>query len=116
MERWVGPWKEPKVRRLFRKPFNNIFHRQRYFVSRYLGADFLLQPSGIGTLEITAKISERPELNYLIARCAEFGPELLIDVGANIGMYEYYCLSQHEALVETPAAGVRSGNGAARAC
>jgi hypothetical protein len=52
-------------------------------------------------------------LNYLIARCAEFGPELLIDIGANIGMYDY-CLSQHKALVEPPAAGVRSGNGAAR--
>jgi FkbM family methyltransferase len=92
------PWKEPwylKIRRRFRKPFNNIFHRERYFVSRYLGADFLLQPSGIGTLEITAKISERPELNYLIARCAEFGPELLIDIGANIGMYSCILLRNH---------------------
>jgi FkbM family methyltransferase len=83
-------WKEPwylKFRRRFRKPFNKIFHRQRYFVSRYLGADFLLQPIGIGTLEISAKISERPELNYLIAQCAEFNPELFIDIGANIGMY-----------------------------
>jgi FkbM family methyltransferase len=86
----IMSWKEPwylKIRRRFRKPFNKIFHRQRYFISRYLGADFLLQPRGIGTLEISAKISERPELNYLIARCAEFDPELFIDIGANIGMY-----------------------------
>jgi hypothetical protein len=83
---WKGPW-YLKIRRRFRNPFNKIFHRQHYFVSRYLGADFLLQPSGIGTLEISAKISERPELNYLMARCADFSPELFIDIGANIGMY-----------------------------
>jgi hypothetical protein len=76
-----------KFRRRFRKPFNKLFHRQRYFVSRYLGADFLLQPIGIGTLEISAKISERPELSDLMARCADFKPELFIDIGANIGMY-----------------------------
>jgi FkbM family methyltransferase len=83
-------WKEPwtlKFRRRFRKPFNELFHRHRYFVSRYLGADFLLQPIGIGTLEISAKISERPELSDLMARCADFKPELFIDIGANIGMY-----------------------------
>jgi FkbM family methyltransferase len=84
------PWKEPwylKIRRRYRKPFNKIFHPRHYFVSRYLGADFLLQPSGIGTLEISAKISERPELSHMITQCSEFNPELFIDIGANIGMY-----------------------------
>jgi FkbM family methyltransferase len=94
----IMPWKEPrnlKIRRRFREPFNKIFHRRHYFVSRYLGADFLLQPSGIGTLEISAKISERPELNYLMARCAEFNPEIFIDIGANIGMYSCILLKNH---------------------
>jgi len=92
------PWKEPwylKFRRRFQKPFNRIFHRQHYFVSQYLGADFLLQPSGIGTLEISAKISERPELNYFMTRCAELNPELFIDIGANIGMYSCILLKNN---------------------
>jgi FkbM family methyltransferase len=94
----IVPWKEPwylKLRRRLRKPFNKIFHRQHYFISRYLGADFLLQPNGIGTLEISAKISERPELNSFITRCAEFNPELFIDVGANIGMYSCILLKNN---------------------
>ena len=46
------PWQESwhaKLRRRFRKPFNKLFHGQRYFIARYFGADFLLQPTGIGT-------------------------------------------------------------------
>lgn len=83
------PWKEPwhlKLRRRAQKPYNKLFHRS-YFVAEYLGAKFLLSPAGIGTLEISAGISERLELQYFTERCRSFKPNLFIDVGANIGMY-----------------------------
>ena len=83
---WKEPWKL-KIRRRFRKPFNKVFHSRRYFISRYRGADFLLQPSGIGSLEISAKISEGPELSNFMRRCTEFRPNVFIDIGANIGLY-----------------------------
>lgn len=34
-------------------------------------------------------------MNYLIARCAEFGPELFMDIGANIRMYSCILLRKH---------------------
>jgi FkbM family methyltransferase len=83
------PWKEPwllKLRRRVRKPYNRLFHRD-YFISKYFGAKFLLAPRGIGTLEISAGISERPELQFFIDRCRALRPSAFIDVGANIGMY-----------------------------
>jgi FkbM family methyltransferase len=84
------PWKEPwhaKLRRRFRKPFNKLFHSRGYFIARYFGADFLLQPTGIGTLEISANIAERPELTDFMARCARLRPDIFLDIGANLGLY-----------------------------
>jgi FkbM family methyltransferase len=83
---WEEPW-HLKIRRRVRKPFNKIFHGRRYFISRYRGADFLLQPTGIGTLEISAGIAERPELARYMKRCAELQFDVFLDVGANIGLY-----------------------------
>ena len=83
-------WKESwplKIRRRLRKPFNKVFHRRHYFISRYRGADFLLRPDGIGTLEMSAKIAEYPELTDFMARCAALGPDVFLDIGANIGLY-----------------------------
>jgi FkbM family methyltransferase len=83
-------WKEAwplKIRRRLRKPFNKLFHRGRYFISRYRGADFLLRPDGIGTLEMSAKIAEYPELTEFMRRCADLRPDAFIDIGANIGLY-----------------------------
>lgn len=84
------PWKESwhaKVRRRFRKPFNKVFHARHYFVARYFGANFLLQPTGIGTLEISANIAEQVELKDFIARCGRLRPDAFLDIGGNIGLY-----------------------------
>jgi FkbM family methyltransferase len=83
-------WKEPwylKIRRRARKRFNRVFHRRHYFISHYLGANFLLQPTGIGTLEISAGIAERQELSRYIERCTELEFDVFLDIGANIGLY-----------------------------
>src|ERR1700744_2671452 len=83
---WKESW-QSKARRRFRKPFNKLFHPRHYFISRYFGADFLLQPIVIGTLEISAKISENPELTNFMRRCADLKPGIFLDIGANIGLY-----------------------------
>jgi len=84
------PLQEPwtlKLRRRIQAPINKIFRRNHYFLTRYYGADFLLPPGGIGTLETSSKIFEYPELTHLMRRCVELRPELLIDIGANRGIY-----------------------------
>lgn len=84
------PWHEPlpsKIRRHVQKHISRAFPRKRYFVTDYLGASFLTDPGGIGTLELEAKIRERPELTHMMERCAALKPSAFIDVGANIGLY-----------------------------
>jgi FkbM family methyltransferase len=83
---WQEPW-YLKLRRRLRKPFNKLFHLRHYFISQYRGADFLLQPAGIGTLEISAGIAEHPELSRYMKRCAELQFDAFVDIGANIGLY-----------------------------
>lgn len=83
---WKESW-QLKLRRRIRKLFNKVFHRRRYFISRYRGADFLLRPDGIGTFEMSAKISEYPELTNFMRHCADLRPDVFIDIGANIGLY-----------------------------
>jgi FkbM family methyltransferase len=83
-------WKESwglKIRRRFRNPFNKIVHGRRYFIIQYRGADFLLRPDRIGTLEVSAKIAEHPELTNFMRSCADRRPDLFLDIGANIGLY-----------------------------
>ena len=93
---WKESW-QLKFRRRFRKPYNKVFHRNRYFISRYFETDFLLRPDGIGTLEMSAKIAEHPELTNYMRRCAELQPEIFIDIGANIGLYS--CILLNNACV-----------------
>lgn len=91
------PWQEPwtlKLRRRIQGPINKILRRNHYFLTRYYGADFLLPPKGIGTLETSSKIFEYPELTYLIGRCAELQPQALVDIGANRGIYTCILLKQ----------------------
>ncbi len=95
------PLQEPwtlKLRRRIQSPVNRIFRGKRYFLTHYYGADFLLKPGGIGALETSSKIFEYPELTHLMGRCAELRPELLIDIGANIGIYTCILLRQGSVL------------------
>ena len=94
------PWQEPwplKLRRRATKLYMRLSRRRGYFVTRYLGASFLVPPRGIGTLELAAKTWERPELQHLMERCASLKPALFIDVGANIGVYTCVLLKNGSA-------------------
>jgi FkbM family methyltransferase len=76
-----------KLRRRFYKPFNRLIYGGHYFVCDYFGADFLVRSVNVGGLEISAKIGEYPELKYFTRACAEFKPDVFIDIGANLGLY-----------------------------
>jgi FkbM family methyltransferase len=92
------PWREPwssKVRRRLYGLVMKLFPPRTHFVTEYLGAAFLVRPGGVGTLELAAKIWERPELDHLMARCSELRPSHLIDVGANFGLYTCILLKQN---------------------
>jgi FkbM family methyltransferase len=69
------------------KPYNKVVHRGRYFVSRYFGADFLVNSVNVGGLEISAGSGEYAELKYFTQACAALGPDAFIDIGANLGLY-----------------------------
>jgi FkbM family methyltransferase len=89
---WNETW-PLKLRRRWQKPFNRLVRGTRPFVARYLGVDFLLRPHGIVTLEISAGIAERHELAGFMRRCELLGPDVLIDIGANIGLYSCILLT-----------------------
>jgi FkbM family methyltransferase len=81
---WHEPWRI-RIRRKIWKLLNRL--RRHHYVTLYRGASFLVPPHGISAVEVAAKIWEELELDYLVERFAELKPELLIDVGANIGLY-----------------------------
>ena len=79
-------WRD-RQRRSMRKLINRVIYNEHHFVSTYLGTDFLVSPVNKGGLEISAKVSERALLQSFMAMCAQTSPDILIDVGANIGLY-----------------------------
>jgi FkbM family methyltransferase len=93
---WKESW-QLKARRRLQKPINRVVHGNHHFISKYRGADFLLRPSAISALEISAKIAEHAELTNFTARCADLRPHLFIDIGANIGLYSCILLKSGSA-------------------
>jgi len=90
------PWRS-KLRHRFYKPFNKVFHGERYFISNYFGADFLISSANVGGLEISAKIGEYAEIEYFTKTCAALKPDAFIDIGANLGLYT--CILMKNGLV-----------------
>jgi FkbM family methyltransferase len=81
-------WHEPWRLRIRRKIWKLLVRfRRHYYVAQHRGASFLVAPHGLSAIEVAAKTWEEPELDYLVERFAELKPEVLIDVGANLGLY-----------------------------
>ena len=81
---WYEPWRI-RLRRKVWKKLTRL--RRHYYVAQYRGTSFLVAPHGLSAIEVAAKTWEELELDYLVERFAELKPELLLDVGANLGLY-----------------------------
>jgi FkbM family methyltransferase len=58
-----------------------------WFVTDYLGADFLVRLDNVIGREIAYRSFERDRIENFIAWCARAAPDLLLDIGANCGVY-----------------------------
>ncbi len=76
-----------RQRRSIRKRLVQLLHGNAPFVSRYLGADFLVRLDNIMGREIAFRSFERDRIENFIGLCRELKPDLLLDIGANCGVY-----------------------------
>ena len=90
-------WWRNKIRRRFYSPYNKLVHRGSYFICRYFGAEFLVHSANVGSLEISAKIAEYPELRNFMRSAAATKPDIFIDICANLGLYT--CILMKNRLV-----------------
>jgi FkbM family methyltransferase len=76
-----------RQQRSIRKRVVRLVHGDRQFVTRYLGADFLVRLDNIIGREIAFRSFERDRIENFIALCRSAAPDLLFDIGANCGVY-----------------------------
>jgi FkbM family methyltransferase len=102
---WNSHWGQPQVsyRRPFFEKLRTSFLKRRLYlarrmarlrgqkdwaiVARYYGADFEVCPDELIGDGIATNRIEWRELTTMIAACREYRPTVMIDVGANIGLY-----------------------------
>lgn len=76
-----------RQRRSLRKRVVRLLHGERWFVARYLGADFLVRLDNILGREIAFASFERDRIENFISLCKSAAPDLFLDLGANCGVY-----------------------------
>jgi FkbM family methyltransferase len=76
-----------RQQRSIRKRVVRLVHGDGPFVSRYLGADFVVRLDNIVGREIAYRSFERDRIENFIALCRSMPPDILIDIGANCGVY-----------------------------
>jgi FkbM family methyltransferase len=81
----MGFWR--RQHRSVRKRIVRLLHGDRQFISRYLGADFLVRLDNVIGREIGFRSFERDRIENFIALCKTAAPDLLLDIGANCGVY-----------------------------
>ena len=81
----MGFWR--RQQRSVRKRIVRRLHGDRQFVSRYLGADFLVRLDNVIGREIGFRSFERDRIENFIALCKTAQPDLFLDIGANCGVY-----------------------------
>jgi FkbM family methyltransferase len=91
----MGFWR--RQRRSIRRRLVRIRRGNRWFVTDYLGAEFLVRLDNIIGREIAFRSYERTRIENFIRLCKTMAPELLIDIGANCGIYT--CILLKNALV-----------------
>ena len=77
-----------KLRRSIRKRQVAALHRgDRFFVTDYLGADFLVRRDETIGREVAFRDFERDRIEHFMGLCAERRPDVFLDLGANVGTY-----------------------------
>jgi FkbM family methyltransferase len=76
-----------KLGRSFRKRMVAAIRRDRFFVTDYLGADFIVRLDEPVGRELAFRSFERDRIEYFLRLCAEIEPDVFIDLGANVGTY-----------------------------
>ncbi len=89
----MGFWR--RQQRSIRKRAVRRAHGDRQFISRYLGADFLVRLDNVIGREIGFRSFERDRIENFIALCKAAKPDLFLDIGANCGVYTCILLRQN---------------------
>ena len=76
-----------RLQRSVRKRVVRRLYGDRQFISRYLGADFLVRLDNVIGREIGFRSFERDRIENFIALCKTAPPDLFLDIGANCGVY-----------------------------
>jgi FkbM family methyltransferase len=82
-----------KLKRSVLKRIVRLVWGDRFFLTRYLGARFLVRGSDQVGREIATGTYDPDRFKYLIAACRRLKPDLFVDVGANCGLYTCVLLS-----------------------
>ncbi len=86
-----------KLRRSFRKRLVTAIRRDRWFVTDYLSADFIVRLDEPVGRELAFRSYERDRIEHFMELCAAMNPDVFIDLGANIGTYCCIMLSSNLA-------------------
>lgn len=84
----------PRLARSMRKRYIRLIHGDKYFITKYFGARFLVCWTDVVGREIALRNFERIQLKHLIGACERLKPDAFIDVGANCGLYSCVLLKQ----------------------
>lgn len=76
-----------RLRRSIRKRLIAASRRDRFFVTDYLGADFIVRLDEPVGRELAFRSYERDRIEYFMSLCAGEKPDVFIDLGANVGTY-----------------------------
>jgi FkbM family methyltransferase len=87
----------PRWIRGARKRYIRLVHGDEYFITRYFDTRFLVRPRDFVPREIALRNFEPIQLQHCIDACKRMKPDILVDVGAHIGLYS--CILLRKALV-----------------
>ena len=76
-----------KLRRSVRKRLVAAIRRDRFFVTDYLGADFIVRLDEPVGRELAFRSFERDRIEHFMSLCATEKPDVFVDLGANVGTY-----------------------------
>jgi FkbM family methyltransferase len=76
-----------RQQRSVRKRAVRLRHGKQWFVTDYLGADFLVRLDNVIGCEIGFRSFERDRIEHFISLCKSAAPDLFLDIGANCGVY-----------------------------